>query len=112
MTEGSEVLGDGRKKTKPTPSQRRWLLRGLDQPGGKLPLFDEKGQQVSDRTVRSCVDKGWAKPWFANPIKPDWMICKLTNSGRAVLSGESPPVHDAAAPKAGAHGDETDATVP
>jgi len=76
----------GRKSAKPTAQQRRWLSRGLDQPGGKLPLFDENGQQVSERTVRSCIEKGWAKPWFANPIKPDWLVCKLTDSGRAVLS--------------------------
>lgn len=91
VTKGSQVLveaihDDGNKKTKPTTSQRRWLLRGLEQPGGKLPLFDENGQQVSERTVRSCIDKGWAKPWFANPIKPDWLICKLTESGRDVLA--------------------------
>ena len=77
--------GDVRKVLKPTPPQRRWLLRGLQQPGGKLPLFDENGQQVSDRTVRSCIKNGWAKPWFSNPIKPDWLICKLTESGREIL---------------------------
>ena len=90
VTEGCQVLVDeiheeGQKKAKPTASQRRWLRRGLEQPGGKLPLFDENGQQVSERTVRSCIDKGWAKPWFANPIKPDWLICKLTESGRAMF---------------------------
>jgi hypothetical protein len=70
---------------KPTPQQKRWLLRGVDQPGGKLPLFDAQGQQISERTVRSCIDKGWAKPWFTNPAKPDWLVCKLTSAGRAVL---------------------------
>ena len=70
---------------KPTPQQRRWLLRGLGQPGGKLPLFDAQGQRISERTVRSCIDKGWAEPWFTNPAKPDWLVCKLTNAGRSVL---------------------------
>jgi len=79
-------------KTKPTaeaPSKAQgdWLRRGLEQPGGKLPLFNEEGQQISERTVRSCIDKGWAKPWFSNPLKPDWIVCKLTPQGRqAVLS--------------------------
>ena len=78
----------GEKARKPTPSQRRWLRRGLDQAGGKLPLFDDNGQQVSGRTVRSCIDKGWADPWFANPLKPDWLVCKLTAAGRrAVTNG-------------------------
>lgn len=69
---------------RPTPNQLKWLVRGLDQPGGKLPLFDAEGQKVSERTVRACIEKGWAEPWFSNPIKPDWMVCKLTESGRAL----------------------------
>ena len=70
---------------RPTTSQRFWLMRGLDQPGGKLPLFDTMGQRVSERTVRSCIDKGWAEPWFSNPLKPDWLVCKLTDAGRALF---------------------------
>jgi hypothetical protein len=69
----------------PTSSQTKWLSRGVDQAGGKLPLFDVNGQKVSERTVRSCIDKGWAEPWFENPIKPDWTICKLTDLGRQVI---------------------------
>lgn len=76
------------KTSRPTASQRLWLKRGLDQAGGKLPLFDTAGQRVSERTVRSCIEKGWAEPWFANPLKPDWLICKLTAEGRA-LFGET-----------------------
>ena len=76
----------GEKAVKPTKPQRRWLKRGLDQAGGKLPLFDENGQQVSVRTVRSCIESGWAEPWFSNPLKPDWLVCKLTEAGRAVIS--------------------------
>lgn len=74
------------KSGKPTASQRRWLRRGLDQAGGKLPLFDEYGRQVSERTVKSCIDKGWAEPWFANPLKPDWLVCKLTEAGRTAAA--------------------------
>lgn len=91
MVEGQDNLagaasGEGRSASRPTPGQRRWLMRGIAQPGGKLPLFDEDGHQVSERTVRSCIEKGWAEPWFANPIKPDWLVCKLTSAGRAVLA--------------------------
>lgn len=75
-----------RRAPKPTLPQRLWLMRGLDQPGGKLPLFDVAGQRVSERTVRSCIEKGWAEPWFANPLKPDWLVCKLTAEGRALLA--------------------------
>jgi hypothetical protein len=63
------------------------LARGLDQPGGKLPLFDHNGQRVNPRTVRACMDRGWAEPWFENPLKPDWLVCKLTDDGRKALVG-------------------------
>ena len=70
----------------PSASQFKWLERGLSQAGGKLPLFDENGKRVSDRTVRSCVNNGWAEPWFENPIKPEWQICKLTETGRKIIT--------------------------
>jgi hypothetical protein len=31
------------------------------------------------------MDQGWAEPWFANPLKPDWLVCRLTAAGRAVV---------------------------
>lgn len=67
---------------KPTDAQKRYLMLGLDQPGGKLPLFDGNGQEIKPATIRSCIDKGWAEPWFSNPIKPNWLVCKLTEAGR------------------------------
>lgn len=76
------------KGRKPTPAQRRYLVRGLTQPGGKLPLFDEDGQEVDARTIRTCINAGWAEPWFANPLKPDWLVCRLTDEGRAILQTE------------------------
>jgi len=86
----SEAASDEKTKSlkgaAPSEAQHAWLRRGLDQPGGKLPLFDSDGQQISERTVRSCIDKGWAEPWFSNPLKPDWIVCKLTDSGRAVIA--------------------------
>ena len=73
------------KGDKPTKSQIGWLKKGLDQAGGKLPLFDSNGQKISSRTINSCLKQGWAEPWFNNPIKPDWLVCKLTEVGREVL---------------------------
>jgi hypothetical protein len=70
---------------RPTVAQRRWLARGADQPGGKLPLFDHEGRAVPQVTIRTCLDAGWAEPWFANPVKPDWLVCKLTEAGRRAL---------------------------
>ena len=59
-----------------------YLRRGLAQAGGKLPLFDLDGQDVDATVVRRCVERGWAEPWFNNPLKPDWLVCKLTDAGR------------------------------
>ncbi len=70
------------RKPVPSPVQRVWLRRGLDQPGGKLPLFDDYGKQIDPRTVQACIEQGWAEPWFANPTKRDWLVCKLTAAGR------------------------------
>ena len=77
----------GKAPARPTRAQIGWLRRGLDQPGGKLPLFDAQGQRVSERMVRGCVERGWAEPWFENPIKPDWLVCKLTAAGRRLAEG-------------------------
>ena len=75
---------------RPTEAQRRYLERGLTQPGGKLPLFDRDGREVPKRTVESCVGHGWAAPWAPNPIKPDWLVCRLTAAGYRVLGIEPP----------------------
>jgi hypothetical protein len=75
---------------RPTEPQRRYLQRGLTEPGGKLPLFDREGREVAARTVRACIAHGWTEPWFHNPIKPEWLVCRLTASGYAVL-GRAPP---------------------
>ena len=76
---------EAKSEHQPSAAQRAWLVRGLSQPGGKLPLFDESGQRISPRTIQSSLDRGWAEPWFANPTKPDWLVCKLTDLGRAAL---------------------------
>jgi hypothetical protein len=67
--------------SRPSDAQRRYLSRGLLQPGGKLPLFDHDGRQIDRKTIESCVERGWAEPWFANPLKANWLICRLTPSG-------------------------------
>ena len=70
----------------PSLPEMIYLRRGLDQPGGKLPLFDLDGQDVAAAVVRRCLERGWAEPWFNNPRKPDWMVCKLTPAGRRVAA--------------------------
>lgn len=73
------------KAGKPSAVQLRYLERGLEQPGGKLPLFDHNGQRIKDATIRSCIKHGWCEPWAHNPIKPDWVVCKLTDNGRRLF---------------------------
>ncbi len=76
---------------RPTPSQRRYLERGIDQPGGKLPLFDRDGREVPKKTIQACIAQGWAEPWTRNPIKPEWLVCRLTPAGYQVLGRTAPP---------------------
>ncbi len=75
---------------RPSVAQHRYLERGLDQPGGKLPLFDRDGREVPKKTVEACIAHGWAEPWTRNPIKPDWLVCRLTAAGYRVLD-HTPP---------------------
>lgn len=79
---------------RPTEAQRRYLLCGIYEPGGKLPLFDHEGQAVPPRTIQSCIAAGWAVPWFANPAKPDWLVCKLTKSGYRAVDAMPPEPFD------------------
>ena len=72
----------------PSVSELLYLRRGLTQAGGKLPLFDLDGQAVDRAVVRTCLARGWAEPWFTNPLKPDWLVCKLTDAGRRVASAD------------------------
>lgn len=74
------------RELKPTEAQIEWLSRGLEEPGGKLPLFDGLGQAFDPRTIKACLKAGWAEPWRRNPVKPDWLVCRLTDAGRAVLA--------------------------
>lgn len=83
--ESSRKRNSDRQFARPTDRQRMWLECGLNQPGGKLPLFDHNGQRINERTIRSCIENGWAEHWFNNPTNPDWLICKLTSSGRALF---------------------------
>lgn len=80
----------GAAASKPTEAQRRYLERGLTEPGGKLPLFDRDGREVPRKTIEACIARGWAETWVKNPIKPDWLVCRLTVEGYRAL-GRTPP---------------------
>jgi hypothetical protein len=82
----SSINDNALQDNPPTFAEILYLRRGLTQPGGKLPLFDLDGQDVDPVIVKKCLSRGWAKPWFNNPLKPDWMVCRLTELGRQVAS--------------------------
>ena len=71
----------------PTPStaEAAYLRPGLHQPGRKLPLFDARGQAIRPQVIRTCLARGWAERWFANPMAPDWLVCRLTEKGERAL---------------------------
>jgi hypothetical protein len=66
---GEGLSGRNAGGIRPSEAQRRYLERGLTQPGGKLPLFDREGREVSKKTVESCVAHGWATPLDAQPYQ-------------------------------------------
>ncbi|MGE0847366.1 MAG: hypothetical protein AB7L41_13945 [Flavobacteriaceae bacterium] len=100
MARGEGTATARQRTQKPTPAQTAWLSCGVGQAGGKLPLFDRDGRQIPARTILSCIEAGWAERWLANPIKPDWLVCRLTPAGyRAV--GAEPPAAAASGKSAG-----------
>lgn len=71
--------------TEASANHLAYLRRGLSQPGGKLPLFDVDGQRINAQTIQECIEAGWCEAWYANPIKPDWLVCRLTKQGESWL---------------------------
>jgi len=81
----SEQLAYDAAQPAPTRAELAYLRRGISEPGGKLPLFDRRGQEISPAIIRICIANGWAEHWFANPVKPDWLVCRLTQVGREMV---------------------------
>ncbi|MFP5469605.1 MAG: hypothetical protein ACLGGZ_07675 [Alphaproteobacteria bacterium] len=81
----SEQLAYDAAQPAPTRAELAYLRRGVNEPGGKLPLFDRRGQEISPAIIRICIANGWAEHWFANPVKPDWLVCRLTQVGREMV---------------------------
>lgn len=88
MTVSEKANRETTTATRPSPAQLAYLRCGLTQAGGKLPLFDSEGQIIPANLIRVCVRNGWAEPWFDNPIKPDWLVCKLTDKGREMVQND------------------------
>jgi len=63
-----------------------WLKTGVNNADGRLALFDGSGQRIEAHIQRVAIAQGWAEGWFANPMRPDWMVCRLTQSGAQALA--------------------------
>lgn len=59
-----------------------WLRGGLSRADGRLALFDTFGEPVEKVIIQRAIAKGWAEPWFASPMRPQWTVCRLTEQGR------------------------------
>lgn len=70
----------------PSDAERRYLVRGLTAPGGKLPLYDLEERRIPAKIIEACLAAGWAERWSSNPVKPDWLVCRLTGKGRAAIT--------------------------
>src|SRR6516165_5720344 len=86
---------------RPSEAQRRYLERRLSQPGGKLPLFDRDGREVPKKTIESCIAHGWTERWVQNPIKPEWLVCRLTEAGFRALGRDPPAAPSRSGPSPG-----------
>lgn len=80
----------GPRAVRPSAAQRRYLERGVNQAGGKLPLFDLDGREIPRATIEACIANGWAERWFDNPMKRDWLVCRLTEAGYRAVGAEPP----------------------
>lgn len=74
---------------KPTETQYKYLTRGLNDEGGKLPLFDRHGQRIRRRTIKACLSHGWSKPMYKYMVQSDWQFCRLTAKGRKQLKSKT-----------------------
>lgn len=65
---------------------KNWLQGGFDRTDGRLAIFDTFGEPVNKAVIKSAISSGLAEPWFSSPMRPQWMVCRLTPKGRAAVS--------------------------
>jgi len=62
-----------------------WLRGGMTREDGRLALFDQFADPVEKSLIKTAVAAGYAEPWFASPMRPQWTVFRLTRNGRAYL---------------------------
>jgi len=65
---------------------RVWLRGGGAREDGRLALFDQFGEPIDKKIVKTAIASGFAEPWFTNPMRPQWTICRLTRKGQDFLN--------------------------
>jgi len=65
---------------------RAWLSGGADRADGRLALFDQFADPIDKQVIKSAIASGLAEPWFASPMRPQWTVCRLTQTGRDFLA--------------------------
>ncbi len=64
---------------------REWLSGGEARDDGRLALFDQFGEPIDKKVVSAAIASGFAEPWFASPMRPQWTVCRLTSKGQDFL---------------------------
>lgn len=82
---GWAVLSEKQKQNALRRDVIAWLQTGAGNAEGRLALFDGTGQRVDPSIQRAALSQGLAEGWFANPMRPDWMVCRLTPAGKRAL---------------------------
>ena len=62
-----------------------WLRGGESRVDGRLALFDRFGEPIDRKVIKTAIASGLAEPWFANPMRPQWTVCRLTPKGHDFL---------------------------
>jgi hypothetical protein len=66
-------------------AMRAWLRGGTTRQDGRLALFDQLADPIDKSLIKTAVVSGYAEPWFASPMRPQWTVYRLTPKGRAFL---------------------------
>lgn len=72
-------------KVEASTAQLHYLLGGVSRIDGKLPLFDENGEQIHQPTIDAVVKKGWAEPVYSKTFLKDMEIYRITELGRKIM---------------------------
>jgi len=65
---------------------REWLRGGEVRQDGRLALFDQFGEPIQKKVIKTAIASGYAEPWFASPMRPQWTVCRLTPKGQDFLA--------------------------